>query len=364
MMDKQTHPQVHGPSNGHLPAGAAGDLPGIPSASTEPAERDGGRYDLGSVRLHWVQGLYAHAFRRGRESRAVQPDAEVERALIEHAEAVADGAAVTHDPAKRLHQRLRDEENELRREERVQAKAALAQSRQEVREREDALAQLDVVPERPRKPTDAMLATVIAFAASLAPSFKDLFFGSLPDVFAGWAFALMLGLVFGLLVAGIFSSVDSGRASASSWASLFAGVLLSVALGALRVRDAAAVGEYVFALSLTLIELAVCIWAEAVAAAKRREFAEYHERSAKRQQGQALLDAANREHARRRAEVEALDSGIGAHISRLEMEDIGGVPVEALRKLCVAAVRDGYLAAIKANSGEIMATRGTRVEEV
>jgi hypothetical protein len=319
-----------------------------------------GAPDTPVMRLH--VSLVAIGRDRALASGALETREADLNALQEHAEAMArETRRDLYDPRTKHQDRLRDDEYKKWIADRADTELALKYSAAEVREKEQAAARLPGA-ERPQPSWWLMAALIFGIGATIAPTLHDFLFASVDDGVIAWLFSLLSGgFVAAVIVWGLLGSVDAtGRRTAANWMGLVAGIVISGGLGLLRWSTATETEETFLAIALTAIEIGLIIIAEWVAAGLRHHFIEWRERQTERDQAQAAIDAAEREHQRRQDRLDELNEEITDHIGHVEERDLRNVNVNELIATAVKAVTDGYNEGIAINVGRVIGTGGVR----
>jgi hypothetical protein len=301
--------------------------------------------------------LYDHAKARAIDSAALTPQTADIEALENHARAMArETQRELYDPTLHAHDQMRQAEYDKNLAERADGEVAEKHALIAMRQREDDLAEVHPGDE-PATPSRVLpAAAVIGLALTIAPTLHDQIFATIDDEFLAWTLSLAGGLFLALLI--VLMILDpSDERSVTNWIGLAAGVLIGIALGALRLRDAKDFGDYIFALALTLLEIAIVIGVEAVAGRRRAERRVWKEKKSIADKARGLLDAA-REHVRRSKEkVKELNEAITAHHLHVEHRHLSNVGIAEIEASALGAVRDGYRAGIAANHGQTLRPR-------
>jgi hypothetical protein len=228
--------------------------------------------------LKWQTDLFEHGKRRAVQSGALEPLQSDLSALENHASAIArEAQRAGFNPTQiGTHDQLRDDEHKKTLRDREEAEPAVKFATAEVREREAAAAELHP-GDGPRPESMALrAAAVVAIMISTAPTLHDFIF-VIGDDFIAWGFSLLCGLFLGLWITlMILGDRDSGEhKSTSNWIGLGSGIFVSVALGALRLKGASSLGDIIFAIAMTVLDLGIVLGLESIARNRRARYQEW-----------------------------------------------------------------------------------------
>lgn len=127
--------------------------------------------------------------------------------------------------------------------------------------------QVELAKEPESAPLPQPLLTMSAAAAvltiSIAPTLHDAIFHTLDDMLA-WFFSILSAASVGFFItwALMGDAWDPDRSTKRTAGGLIAGIVMAVGLGLLRVAFASEFGDYIFALGLTVAEIAVVAYLE------------------------------------------------------------------------------------------------------
>jgi hypothetical protein len=302
-------------------------------------------------------GCFDHGFERAVSGGALDIRPEDLEALEEFARARAQVEQRTSfDPSSIAHDQLRENDFRIRQVDLKEAKDAERHAGAHLRQSEQQAAQAHSrLGARPRPSVVLMIAAVIVFAITVAPTLHDFVFHTLSDELTAWFMALMSGVFAGVLLAcailGLVGGAEEGSALRRGGA--IAGAVLCLGLGVLRVSAVEAWGEVVFALGLTLVEIGVICTLEFTAGKLRAALAGWAERKAAADEGSAVQEAAEA-HFRRcqqcRRELEDQNAAYQAHVEdRYERSR----DLAAIEGIAQRSVRAGYTAGVSANRGRV-----------
>ena len=322
-----------------------------------------GQEEMLGVILKMQRDLYEHGKTRAMESGTLVSNDEHLRALENHANAIAREAhREAYNPSLHQHDQLLDGEYQKNLHDRGEEEHALKYATATLRDREEEAAQAH--PGDPPKPLGWALpaAAVIAMMITTAPTLHDFVF-VMTDEFFSWLLSLFCGLFLGLLVALMIlgDSEHSGQRSATNWIGLCAGIFVSLALGALRVKGATSSGDYIFAAAMTALELGIVIGLEGIAMSRRKAQRAWAERKAVADPASARLDVARTHVERSKERLEAINRAIKAHINYVEERGVRFHRIEEISATALEAVRDGYHAGIAENRGRILGIGGKQI---
>ena len=285
------------------------------------------------------------------------------RPLVDHAKAIARETSRTkYEPKTNTHDRLREGEYKKVVEERAEVEKAARFSAATLREAEAARAEVPPAGTRPAAQPILIVAAIVLLAVSVAPTAHDQLFGTLPDDLLAWFFSIVTGgAVGGFLTWAILGSVDgAGERSMFGSVGLVSGVIISIALGALRIAGADGFGEVLFALALTGIEIGVVLLLEKTARSLRASRAVWSERNDVEVEAIARLDAAGLTCDRHRERLDELKGKVKDHLRYVENRTLRNLGVAEIVDVAVKAVRDGYAAGVAENKGRLLGVRRGR----
>jgi hypothetical protein len=300
--------------------------------------------------------LFEHGYDRAISSGALTPHSGDERALEEHAQAMAREAhRDAFDPTKHAHDELLDAEYRKNLTDRADLEQGAKFAEAEVAEHEEEVARAYPGPQ-PQKPSIIfVVAAVVGTMITVAPTLHDTVF-VMDDDFVSWALSLGCGLFLGLLIAlMILGDTDAaGHRTITNWMGLSAGILVSLALGAIRIGAAKKVGDIVFAIGMTVLELGIVLALEGVASRRRAAMGDWSTRNSVAEKAMAALEAARKKLERWKERLKALSELINSHIDYVGERAIRNLHIDELEATAVKAARDGYLAGIADNRGRVL----------
>jgi hypothetical protein len=343
---------------------AANGQPGRSNGKAEGMSADG-QDQVPGVILFMQKDLFKHGYDRAINSGALAPHSGDEQALEEHARAMAREAhREAFDPSKHAHDDMLDGEYRKNVSDRADVEQAAKFAEADVAEREDELARAYPGPQPPKPSTVFVAAAVVGTMITVAPTLHDTVF-VMDDDLVSWTLSLACGLFLGLLIAlMILGDADSaGHRSITNWMGLGAGILVSLALGALRIGAARRVGDIVFAIGMTVLELGIVLALEGVATRRRTAMGEWSLRNSASEKAAAALEAAKKKQGRWKDRLNTLNEAIHGHIDYVEERTVRNLHIDELEATALKAAKDGYLAGIADNRGRVLgAGRGNKYE--
>lgn len=301
--------------------------------------------------LEMQTGLFRHGHNRAHKSGTTEPRNEDIRALEDHARAMAkETYRDRYDPAKHAHDAMHHAEYQRTVAKRDEADIALQHAAANLRDAELDLAKAPKVGPKPAPRHYLVASFIIALALSIAPTLHDSIFHTIPDDLLAW-FASLVSAAF---VGGMLTlAILGGRRTTMTWIGVAAGVILGVGLGAVRLSTAQGASEVLFAVGLTIFEIAVVLLLEWMASGLRTNEAEWLPRNQAEAEALAARDAAHADLERRQANLKELNDAIAGKIAHVEDRHNRHIHIGELEAVAIKAVLDGYNAAITENIGRI-----------
>jgi hypothetical protein len=330
------------------PAGFSNGEPG--NVPQHPLDDVVANPQTGSI-LEMQTGLFHLGRNRALQSGTTQPRPDDIRSLEDHARAMAkDTYRDRYDPAQNVHDAMHQAEYEKNLARREEAEETEQHAAANLR---DAEARLALAPKAGPKPVAHPLlvaAFIVAITLTVAPTLHDSVFHTLPDDLLTWFFALLsAAFVGGMLTLAILHC----RRTRWTWIGVAAGVILGIGLGAVRLSSAEGAGEAMFAVGLTLMEIAAVWLLEWLASGLRTNEAEWMERRNAETEALSYRDAAQVDFTRRQVRVKELTQAIVNTISFVENRHNRNIHIAELEAVAIKAVLDGYNAGIAENIGRI-----------
>ena len=215
-------------------------------------------YPASGAILEMQTGLCQHGRNRALASGATKPVAEDQKALEDHARAMAKRTEQkiyrdSYDPSKHAHDKLRQDEHQQQLGQRGEVQQGVAHARANLRDADTNLAKTPKAREKPVLNPWVVAASIAAINISVSPTVHDSVFATLGDDLLAWLLSLTgAGFVAALLTLAIIS----GRRSIVRWLGLAAGIAVGIALAMIRLSTADNVGECMFAVGLSIFEIA------------------------------------------------------------------------------------------------------------
>lgn len=309
-----------------------------------------GKTETSSI-LEMQTGLFRHGHNRAHESGTTEPRNEDIRALEDHARAMAkETYRDRYDPVKHAHDAMHHAEYQRAVAKRDEAETTEQHAAANLRDTERDLAKAPKAGPRPAANRPLVATFIVTFALSIAPTLHDSVFHTIPDDLLAW-FASLVSAAF---VGGMLTlAILGGRRTTMRWIGVTAGVILGLGLGAVRLSTAQGAGEVLFAIGLTVFEIAVVLLLEWMANGLRTGEAEWLPRHREETEALAARDAAQADFDRRQADVKQLNDAIAGKIAHVEDRHNRHINIGELEAVAIKAVLDGYNAAITENIGRI-----------
>ena len=322
-------------------------LDGVTSKSTD-----------GSVVLKLETGLFELGRNRARDSGAITPHPEDLQSLEEHAHAIARQTyQESFDPSKHAHDKVRDDEYQGQLAERAEVQHSAAHARANLRDAEMALAKTSKAGDKPTPNSWLLAAAIISIDLSVAPTLHDRFFYTLNDDLLVW-FASIASAAF---VAAILAlAILAGRNSVGRHACLFAGIGIGIALGIIRLSTTESLAEVMFAVGLTVFEIAAVLLLEWVARALRDSEEKWVQAKRIEDEATRIREVYADDLAQRTERLDQISKAIRDHLAYVEERSSRNLEVADLETVAVKAVLDGYNAGIRENVGRIRGIRRTQ----
>lgn len=324
-------------------------------AEMPPELRAAGNHSAGLIST-LEEDIYEHSYQRAVTSGALAPHSGDEQALKEHARALAREAyRDAFDPTKHAHDGMLDGEYRKNLTDRADVEQALKFAEADVAQREEEVARALPGLEPPKPSIIFVSAAVVGTMITVSPTLHDTVF-VMDDDLISWALSLACGIFLGLFIAlMILGDADSaGHRTVTNWMGLSAGIFVSLALGAIRIGAAKKVGDIVFAMGMTTLELGIVLAMEAVASRRRAAMAEWSARNSVSEKTKAALDAAWNKLERLKDRLKILNDDIHSHIDYVEERAVRNLHIDELEDIALKAAANGYLAGIADNRGRVL----------
>jgi len=301
-------------------------------------------------------GLWQMGRNRARQSGTAEPRSGDIQALEDHARAMAkETYRELYDPAQNVHDAMHQAEHERNLEQREEAEQARRHAAANLRDAELTVARTPKAGPKPSVHPLQGATSIVAITLSVAPTVHDSLFHTLPDDILAWFGSLVSGaFVGGMLTLAILN----GRRSKVTWIGVVAGILVGIGLGAVRLSSAEGTSEVLFALGLTVMEIAAVLLLEWQARALRASEAEWLPLHAAETQAIAHRDAAQADLTRWETRGKELTQAIKDKIAFVEDRHNRHIHLPELEAVAIKAVRDGYNAGIAENIGRVRGVSG------
>lgn len=309
------------------------------------------------MRLH--VSLFEYGKQRALDTGATEVRKEDIEAIEKHAEAMArESWLPPYDPEKNVGDRLREEEYRRTSEERLEIEKLKCFATARVREDEESLASTLAAREKPSLPLGLCAASFALIAGSIAPTAHDFLAAGISDELFAWMVAIAIGgSGAGTVVWATISSLDDEGEGGRVYRVATGGAILAAGFGLLRIGLSQGFVESLFAVALTVIEVAAVFLLDAAARRLRPRVAEWKKQRvaheiARGKRDSAVLDLGGleRKHA-------VLSAKIGAHVRYVGERTQRNETVEQTVVAATCAVIDGYHAGVAMNRGRLAGAR-------
>jgi len=307
--------------------------------------------------LQMHTGLFELGRKRAHSSGTPKPVPDDVRALEDHARAMArETYRDRFDPDKHAHDRIRQNDFESDVAERNEAQQGESHARANLREAESRLARAPKAGEKPTANHWLVAAFIIAITITVAPTFHDFVFHTLADDLLAWFGSLVSA---GFVAAMLTLAILSGRRTAWTWVGVVAGVILGLGLGAVRLSSAESPADELFAIGLTIVEIAAVLLLEWLASGLRNSENLWIPLHASESEALATRDAAAADLARWKTLLQEINQRVGRHIAYVEDRFNRNSQLPQLEADAITAVLDGYNAGVTENIGRLRGAIGS-----
>jgi len=295
---------------------------------------------LGGSILEMQTGLFHLGRNRALHSGTTEPRPDDIRSLEDHARAMAqDTYRDRYDPTQNAHDAMHKAEYERDLVQREDAEKIAQHAAANLRDAELRLARTTKAGPKPAAHPLLVAAFILAITLTVAPTLHDSVFQTLSDDmlawFGAWLAAAFVGSMLTLAILG-------GRRTKWAWAGV-----------AVRLSSADGVGEVLFALGLTIVEIAAVLLLEWLANGLRTSEADWSLRQAAESEALAARDSVQTEVSRWQSRLRDLNDAIQSKIAFVEDRHNRNVHIQELEAVGIKAVLDGYNAGISENVGRI-----------
>jgi hypothetical protein len=305
--------------------------------------------------LEMQTGLYNLAENRALQSGTLEPRSEDILSLTEHARAMARQTyRDKYDPSQNAHDAMHQAEYQRVLTQRGEAEQVEQHAAANLRDAEINVARTQAGP-KPRLDPLLIAAFIVAITLTVAPTLHDNVFFTIGDDLLAW-FAAALGSSFvGTMVT---LAILKSRRSNWEWVGVAAGVILGLGLGVVRLSAASgAGGGGIFAVGLTIIEIAAVLLLEWLARGLRPKVEEWLARHDAEAGAVSERIAAQAELMRWQIRVKELNEFIASKIDLVENRHERNIHLPELEAVAIKAVKDGYNAGITKNIGRVRGVR-------
>lgn len=306
--------------------------------------------ERGSV-FEMQTGLFNLGRNRAIQSGTTEPQPDDVRSLEDNARAMArDTYRDRYDPSVNPHDAMHQAEFERVLDQRKESEKGEQHAAANLRDAEIDLAQLPKAGNKPSPAPMLVTAFIVAITLTIAPTLHDSLFHTFGDDLLAWFLSAMCAAFVGAMLT---LAILSGRRTAWTWVGVGAGVLLGLGLGAIRLAGAEGAGEVVFALGLTVVEIAAVLLLEWLASGLRASESAWEVNHAAESKAIAGRDAAQADLTRWQTRVKELGHVIASKIAAVEDRHNRNIHISELENLAIKAALDGYNAGIAENVGRI-----------
>lgn len=322
----------------------------------DPLEDVFARQHGSSSVLEMQTGLFQLGRNRSLQSGTTTPRPEDVGTLEDHARAMAkDTYRDLYDPAQNRHDAMHQAEYERTLAQREESEQARDHAAANLREAEIALALAPKAGPMPAAHPLLVAAFIVTITLTVAPTVHDSVFHTLPDDMLAWFGALLSAAFVGAMLTW---AILSSRRTKWTWIGVAAGVVLGLGLGVVRLSSAEGAGEVLFALGLTIMEIAAVLLLEGRASDLRASEVDWLVRHADESEKVAHRDAAQADLARWETRVKELTQAIADKIAFVEDRHNRHIHIAELEAVAIKAVVDGYYAGIAENVGRVRGVGG------
>ena len=319
------------------------------SEGVQPLENVLSRSAPGPI-LEMQTGLFALGLNRAQQSGTTEPRPDDIRSLEAHARAMArDTYRDKFDPKHNFHDRMMESEYQKLLIDRKAAEDTEQHASANVRDAEDKLARTPKAGVKPTVHPLLVTAAILVLAVTVAPTLHDFVFYGLDDLLA-WFLAFVSSAFVGALIT---CAILNGRRTAWQWLGMAAGIAMGLGLGLLRLSSASETSEVLYAMSFTIVEIAVVVLLEWFALGLRNSEDLWNVCHTAESEAIAHLENAQAELSRCQTRIKNQNNAISEKILYVEDRHNRNLNVTELESLAVKAVLDGYNAGISENIGRV-----------
>jgi len=296
-------------------------------------------------------GLFQLGRNRALQSGTTEPNQDDIQSLKDHSQAMAkDTYRDRFDPSANRHDAMHQAEYDRTIDQRKESEKGEQHAAANLRDADTNLARTPKAGNKPAASPFLVVAFVVAIMLTIAPTLHDALFNTLGDDLLAWFFSALCAAFVGAMLT---LAILSGRRTAWTWVGVAAGIIFGLGLGALRLAAAEGAGEVLFALGLTVVEIAAVLLLEWLASGLRASEAAWLVLRAAESQAIAGRDAAHADLTRRQIRINELSDAITRKIAFVEDRHNRNIHIGELEAVAIKAVLDGYNAGIAENLGRI-----------
>ncbi len=305
----------------------------------------------GDAILEMRTGLFELGRNRALLSGTTEPVPDDLSSLEEHARAMAqDTYRDVFDPQKNVHDQMHQAEYQRLLQQRVETEKGVAHAAANLHDAERLLATTPKAGQKPEANWWLVTAFIIAITITVAPTLHDfVFFGIADDLLSWFCGSITAAFVAAMLTLAILS----GRRTKWTWAGVVAGIILGLGLGLVRLSSAEGLMEALFAVGLTVVEIAAVLLLEWIASGLRNREDAWLVAKAAEDTAVASRDTEQTDVQRRQAQLKEINEAIARKIAYVEDRFNRNLHLPELEAVAIKAVLDGYNAGITENIGRI-----------
>jgi hypothetical protein len=285
------------------------------------------------------------------QSGTTEPQSDDIRSLEDHARAMAkDTYRDRYDPSANAHDAMHQVEYERTLDQRKESEKGEQHAAANLRDAETNLARTPNAGNKPGASRVLTAAFIVAITLTVAPTLHDSLFHTFGDDLLAWFFSALCAAFVGSMLT---LAIISGRRTAWTCVGVGAGIVLGLGLGAIRLAATEGAGEVLFALGLTVVEIAAVLLLEWLASGLRASEAEWDVRHAAESEAIAHRDAAQTDLTRWKARIKEFGDAIASKIAFVEDRHNRNIHIGELEAVAIKAALDGYSAGISENIGRL-----------
>ena len=308
--------------------------------------------------LEMQTGLFELGRNRAKGSGTTEPLPGDIQALEDHARAMArDTYRDAFDPALHHQDAMHQAEYDRDVAARDEAENGEAHAAANLRDAETKLAKTPRAGHKPTVYSWLVAAFIITITITCAPTLHDFVFHTMSDDLLAWVGSLG-GSVF--LAAMLTLAIISGRRTSLTWVGVAAGIVLGIGLGAVRLSSADGPSETVFAIGLTIVEIASVLLLEWLASGLRNSEKRWEELKVIEDEAASCHAVAQTDLSRWQNRVRDIQAKVNSRIAMVEDRHNRNIHLPELEAVAVKSVRDGYSSGIAENLGRLRAA-GRRI---